>query len=247
MPRQLRLALVFAFLTAFAVEPAAAQTGGNEERRSISVVGIGELSVEPDRALVQLGVEQSAPHLKDAKNEANRVVKTVLNICDDLNIARNRVKSSRVYVRPQYDNGKFSSSGNQTRRLVGYFVTRQIEVELEDLDQYGHLIERALEAGVNQVGAPVFSSSRKEALQRDALILATQDAEKNARVIASALKLKVGPARRVVAVNTGFRPPIYRMETMALKSSAGADTYTTGEIKITAQLNAEFDLIVENE
>jgi uncharacterized protein YggE len=38
------------------------------------------------------------------------------------------------------------------RVLLGYVVSRQVEVELRDLEQLGALLERAVSAGANQGG-----------------------------------------------------------------------------------------------
>ena len=58
---------------------------------------------------------------------------------------------------------------DRKRVLLGYLVSRQVQVELRDLELLGTLLERAVDAGVNQVNDPVLDSSRRKQLEREAM------------------------------------------------------------------------------
>ena len=126
---------------------------------------------------------------------------------------------------------------------------RSLEVTLDDLSKLGLLMEEATDRGVNQAQAPTLESSRKDDLLRDALAMAAKNARLNAETVATTLEAKVGKVRNISTTNVSFRPPpVPRMMAMESRGAAvksGADTFETGEIKFTADVTVEFDLVVD--
>ena len=212
-----------------------------ENPRVISVSGQGEISVDPDRASVSLAVEARHLNLEQARRRVNQTVDRFLDFSDGLGIERRRISTSGVTVRPEYDWGN-----QRERRLVAYYVSRQLIVDLRDLEKLGRLIEGAVDVGVNQVSDPRLDASDRAAHQREALANAAQDARRNAETLGGALGAKVGPLRSVSALQSGVQPPpmpcILSMRAEAAGSRT-AETYETGQIKFTARVTAEFDLI----
>lgn len=217
-----------------------------ENARIVSVNGQGEISAEPDKAFVTLGVEARNADKATARREVEKTVRAFLELCKELDIEDRYVRTAQLSIQPEYDWSK-----SQQRRLIGYYVNRRLEVDLRELEKLGELIERATDAGANQAQPPRFDSSRKDELTREALAEAARDARTNAEVLARTLGAEVGPVRRITSHNVGYQqPPMRPMmaeRSRSLQSSApsGADTYTAGEIKFTAQINAEFDLLVK--
>ena len=85
---------------------------------------------------------------------------------------------------------------DRKRVLLGYAVTRQVDIELRDLDKLGTLLEKAVDAGVNQVGDPVLDSTRRKELERQAMTKAVEDARLNAETLATAAGVKLGTGAR---------------------------------------------------
>ena len=212
--------------------------------RTVSVSGQGEVSAEPDIAHVTLGIEARRPTMAAARTEVSQTVDRVLALCKDLGIDSKRVNATRLQVHPDY------VWNEQTRRQVlnGYVVSRQVQVELRDLEQLGPLLERAVTAGVNQVGDPVLDSSKRQDLERQAMTLAVQDARLNAATLAEAAGVRLGAVR---TLNAGSMPPVvpmYRAK-MVMADAAAAPppaeaSYQPGEMKFSASVSAEYDLVV---
>jgi len=219
----------------------AAQAQQAEQPRTIGVSGQGEVRAEPDRATITLGVESRKPKLEDARAAVAKTVDAVLKLTRDLKIDPKLVRSTRVNVQPEYNWG----SGNANERtLIGYYVARQVEVELHDLEKLGQLLERATDLGVNQMGDPRLDSSKRQDLVREALAKAVVDARQNAEVIAKAAGAKLGNARTINA-NTEFTPPpVPMVRAMAMEAkAAGGAPYQSGEMTFNATVNVQYDLI----
>lgn len=209
--------------------------------RTLSVSGQGEVRAEPDRAFVTLGVEARNGRMESARAEVTRTVEAVLKLTRDLKIDPKYVHATRITVQPEYN----WDGQARERTLLGYLVSRQVQVELRNLDQLGLLLEKAVDAGVNQVNDPQLDASRKRELEREALAKAVEDARMNAEVVARAAGVKLGTARTIVAQSVSAPQPIaYRMAARAADAGAGAEgTYQSGEITLNASVQVEFDLV----
>lgn len=226
---------------AFLLACTAAHAQQAEQLRTIGVSGQGEVRAEPDRASVTLGVESRKPKLEDARAAVAKTVDAVLKLTRDLKIDPKLVRSTRINVQPEYNYG----NGNANERtLIGYYVARQVEVELHDLEKLGQLLEKSTDLGVNQLGDPRLDSSKRQDLVREALAKAVVDARQNAEVIAKAAGAKLGNARTINA-NTDFtQPPAPMVRAMAMEAkAAGGAPYQSGEMTFNATVNVQYDLI----
>jgi uncharacterized protein len=235
--------ILLAGLLAIAALPVAPVQADEARPRTVSVSGEGELSAEPDLAYVTLGVEARRPTLADARTLVATTVDRVLALCKDLRIDPKLVNATRVQIQPEYS----WNEKDRKRVLLGYIVSRQVQVEVRDLEQLGPLLERSVSAGVNQVSDPVLDSTKRKQLERQAMTLAVQDARLNAETLAQAAGVRLGAVR---TLNTAASPPVMPMyrSKMVMADAAAAPppeaTYQPGEMKFTASVNAEYDLLV---
>jgi uncharacterized protein YggE len=215
-----------------------------EMPRTISVSGTGTIDATPDIARLSLAVQRRDVSMQVARDETVRVSKAFLALCKKLGIPENKIRTSGLTIQPEY---RWDEKENK-QVFVGYFVQRQLQVEINDLDKLGGVIEGAIDAGVNEVSPPVLDSSRAKELNRDALAAATADAKANAERIASSLGVKLGAVRTVVA--GGASPPPMpmqemRVQAMAMDAAAGkAANYVPGEISFESRVETVFDVVV---
>ncbi len=213
-----------------------------ERPRTVAVSGQGEIQAEPDLAHVTLGVESRKPKLEEARAEVARTIDAVLKLTRDLKIDQTLVRSTRINVQPEYN----WDANARERNLIGYYVSRQVEIELRDLEKLGQLLERATDLGVNQLGDPRLDSSKRRDLERQALAKAVEDARANAETVAKTAGARLGPVRTISA-NSGYVPPPMPMRgkvMMAMEASDAAQSYQSGQMTFTGNVQIEYDLIV---
>jgi uncharacterized protein len=210
--------------------------------RLVSVAGQGEVSAMPDMAYLTLGVEARRPTLAEARTVVTAAVERLLALTRELRIDPKLVDASQLQVHPDYRwNDK-----DQQRVLLGYVVSRQVQVELRDLDRLGTLMEKAVSAGANQVGGARLDSSKRKEHEREALARAVADARDDAEVLARAAGVRVGPVYSLNAASES--PPIFYAKAapmMAASEAADASaarTYDVGEMKFTANVSAQWEL-----
>ncbi len=234
----------FAGLATLLLVPLAALADGDRPR-TVSVSGSGEVAAEPDLAHVTLGVEARRPTMAEARAEVARTVDRVLALTRDLRIDPKLVNATRVQVQPEYS----WNEKDRQRVLLGYLVSRQVQVEVRDLEQLGPLLERAVDAGVNQVNDPVLDSSKRTSLEREAMAKAVEDARLNAETLAKAAGVRLGPVRMLSGASSAPPMPMYRRGPMVMADAAAAppeETYQPGDMKFSATVNAEYDLLVNS-
>ena len=234
----------FAGLATLLLVPLAALADGDRPR-TVSVSGSGEVAAEPDLAHVTLGVEARRPTMAEARAEVARTVDRVLALTRDLRIDPKLVNATRVQVQPEYS----WNEKDRQRVLLGYLVSRQVQVEVRDLEQLGPLLERAVDAGVNQVNDPVLDSSKRTSLEREAMAKAVEDARLNAETLAKAAGVRLGPVRMLTGASSAPPMPMYRRGPMVMADAAAAppeETYQPGDMKFSATVNAEYDLLVNS-
>ena len=218
-------------------------TATEVQLRLVSVTGSGEVRAQPDMAYVTLGVEARRPTLAEARTEVNATVERVLALTRELKIEPKFVDSTRLQVQPDYRWDEKSSS----QVLLGYVVSRQVDVELHDLDRLGTLLEKSVSAGVNQVGGARLDSSRRKELERAALARAVEDARLNADALARAVGARLGPVQSLST--TGTMPvPMYLERAKSVAAAPMADaaeqSYQSSEMNFTANVSAQFELLV---
>jgi uncharacterized protein YggE len=205
--------------------------------RLIAVQGEGSVVVAPDRATVMLSIAARDKDLVKAQAQADEVVARVMAVAKDLGIDKDKVQTTGIQIQPEFDwqTGK--------RVALGYLVQRTTTIELEDLTKLGALMEKTLATGVNEVSPPVLSSSKRKELARQALALAAEDAKRNAEAIADPLDAEVGRLYGASGQGSGEPPrPMMAMRAMSAEKMDVAETYSAGEIRVTATVNAQFEI-----
>lgn len=215
--------------------PLSAQAA-NDDSASINVSGNGQVTAIPDKAVITVSVEARSKNFKQAREQVNGVVLRALGITDDLKIDRKYVNTSNSRINPEY---RYT---DRKRVFEGYYVSRQVIVDLRNLEHIGLLTEQLLDAGITNVSAPQFGSTQAASLKREALKRATADAMANAKAVAEELGVKRGKPLSINA-NSHHNPgprPVMMKAAYAESSADAANSYETGEIRFSASVNARF-------
>jgi uncharacterized protein YggE len=235
-------ALVLGCIVAFVCAAPAAWSAEAERPRTVAVSGQGEVQAEPDRALVTLGAEARRPKMEEARAEVTRTIDAILKLTRDMNIDQKLVRATRINVQPDYN----WNQNTRERKLIGYYVSRQVEIEMRDLERLGSLMERALNLGVNQIGEPRLDSSKRRDLEREALAKAVADARLNAEAVAKAAGARLGPPRTISASSGFVAPPMpMARRTMSMEANVAdaAQTYQSGQMTFNGTVQVEYDLV----
>lgn len=190
------VAIVLIGAITFVRPPTIRPIGQNATPKTIQVTGTATLSAPPDQAVLVLAVQTQATSATQAAADNAATMTNVLAALSNLGIDKNSIETVSYTL---------SSVSDQTTssKVIGYTVRNAIQVTLKDFSLVGKALDAAVSAGANEVQGIMFtlSSTTLATLQKQALGQALQDADGQARAMASNLGVSiVGP----ISVSPGY-------------------------------------------
>jgi hypothetical protein len=233
-----RLAAVAGFCLIIAAAPLASAQAA-DPTRTITVNGTGEAKAVPDQAQLSAGVTTTATTAAAALAENARKMNGVFATLKRLGVPDKWIQTSNFSVTPQYPPYNQNATGPQ--RIVGYQVSNEVDVTLDDVKKLGPALDALVGSGANQINSVGFSIRDPAALLATARAAAIADALKRAQTYTHAAGVGLGS---VVSIQEGtIEPPrpMYRMQAVAM---APADVTPTaaGEQSVTANVTMVFEL-----
>jgi uncharacterized protein YggE len=194
------------------------QVLGDQQERSISVSGSGEINAEPDRAVLELGVQIEAEKADAALSENSEQMQAVIDALKATGVEAENIQTQAVQLRARYEEVA-REPGQQERQLVGYVASNIVEVQLEDLDALGEVLDAAVRAGGNRIEGIRFEVSDPSALLNQAREAAWNDAQDKAAQLA---ELADGELGEVLTINESSRAPRPVVREAAMDTGARA-------------------------
>ncbi len=187
-----------------------------------TVTGEGKVTVVPDTAIVNLGINVTRSTVKDAQSQANMVIKDITASLKNLNIADKDVKTSDYSIYPQYD---YTSGGN---RITGYAVNASLVITVRDLDKINQAIDSATAAGANTVSGVQLTvdDARQKGLLQQARELAIAEAKDKAASLANSAGMVLGRIVNIQESSPGSPRPIMFDSAKAVTGLGGASPAT---------------------
>jgi len=178
------------------------------------VSGEGKVTVTPDIAKLNVGIQESGASLKTVQNLVNTKSKNLTDAVKKLGVGEKDIKTVSYNVYPQYD------YQSRVPNLTGYQVSTDYEITVRDFDKVNDIIVATTSAGANVVGGISFEiadPTKKQKLQ-DARDLAVKEAKEKAEGLAKSAGITLGKIVNISENQNGgnIRP-------LALPVSGGGD------------------------
>jgi uncharacterized protein YggE len=212
----------------------------------INVSGDAEIKVEPDRAVLSLGVEVHAKLFDEARRENDRRIRAVRQAIASLGIADSDVQTDFIQVGIVYtDDGVTPKYFNAQKSIV---------VALREIGQMETVLAAALDAGATHILGIDFQTTRLRDLRDEARALAVHAASEKARDMATAAGLKVGSPVGISSADYGLRswygsgwsnaryPMSQNIYQERVSASGSQPTIALGRISVTANVSMSFRL-----
>lgn len=213
----------------------------------IWVSGQGTISVAPDLAMLDFGVETRAANVSEANSQASMAMDAVIEALKARGVKNEDIQTSRFSIYPRYDYIEEEKDGIRSSRevLVGYRVRNSGTVKLRDLDTVGEVIDEVVTAGgdnvrINGINFTLEDPKPKMAELRE---MAVADAQAKAEHLAELSEVSVG---RLIYISEGAAGPSVRgfAESLdfayALPAAARAPSISGGEVTLSLSVQAGF-------
>jgi len=155
---------------------------------SITAVGSASLSVPPDLARVDVGVNTQAATAQAASQANAALANTVIMALQSLLGSSATIKTVNYSLSPVYS----SPQPGQQATIIGYAVNNTVEATLTDLSKIGQTVDTAIQNGANSVQGISFDLQDRNPPTAQALKTAAASALSQAAAIAAGLNVHTG-------------------------------------------------------
>ena len=222
------------------------QVGGSQS--GIWVTGQGTLSLEPDLALVNIGVETQAATVAQARNEAANAMAAIVAAVKARGLVDRDIQTRSFNIFPQYEFPEVFEDGRRVRRqvLVGYTVSNSASIKVRDLDSVGPIIDDVANAGgdATRINGVSFTVEDPKSFMTELRELAVQDALDKAQHLATLTGVGVG--RLVLITESGGGIPRVQDFASAERgfalAAAAPTSISGGELELRLNVQAVFEI-----
>lgn len=209
-----------------------------ENPTGITVTGQGKVSVKPDIALVNVGVEVTAPTVAEARDQAAQAMQALQDAVKGLGVSEADIRTQYFNIYPQYVYRE-----NEAPRIVAFTVNNQVELKVRNIDSASQVLDAAIAAGGDAVRVNGISFTVEDPEQHlaDARKEAISNARERAEVLAQAAGVTLGKARSISESSSGGGPEFY--PTLRDAAMGGAPSpVNAGEQQLTLTVYVVFDI-----
>ena len=230
-----RLAFCAIFAVAAGAAPALAEQAAP---RTMTMSGQGIVSAAPDEASFSAGVSTQGTTASQALAANSQAMNAVFATLKKLGIPDKDIQTSNFSLSPRYQVCQPDAACPQ--RIVGYEVSNNVDVTVEDMKKTGAVLDALVSSGSNQIGDIRFAIHDTKALLAQARAAAVKDAIDRARTFAGAAGVTLGPILSIQeGVGEGPRP-VFAMMAKSLASApppiAGGEQSLTADVTITWEI-----------
>ncbi len=190
-------------------------------QQGIWVSGQGKVTVNPDIAVVNLGVQTHASTVAEAQSQASTAMDKVIAALTSSGVDKKDIQTQYFNIQQltKYDNF------NQTNTISGYQVNNMVNVKIRAIDKVGQFIDAvANSAGDNiRINGVNFTVEQPEQYYAQARQLAMNDAKAKAQDLARLSGVTLGKVTYVAeSIYSQYQPYPYYNGPMAMDSRAAA-------------------------
>lgn len=209
-------------------------------KRTVQVSGTGELKVQPDSAVVRLGVQTEADTAQAALRQNNTQMQTLMNALEESDIPSDNIQTQTIRLSPRYE----FDNNSDSRNLVGYTASNVLEVRTENLSTLGSLLDESVKAGANTIESINFEISATEDLTDQAREAAVQNARHKAEELAALTGATLGP---VLEIRETSSPPVPAAQPVEPMAEAAAVPISPGSQSVRVDLQVTWTLLTGNQ
>jgi uncharacterized protein YggE len=205
----------------------------------VRVIGTSEVKVIPDRAVIEIGVEEQNPSATAAKQMADTTARQLLASLRSNGIDDKDIQTTFLSLRPQFDYRK-------GMRISHFVAAQTMSVTVRDLAKLDSLLESMIRAGGNRVDSIEYETSDLRKYRDQARDLAVKAAREKAQALANALGQEIGKPYSIEEIPESTAPYSTAMPNTSYeysgKTRATGPSTSAGMKTITASVVVSFDL-----
>ncbi len=197
----------------------------------ITVTGTGIVTSIPDRVRFSFGVSTEGTTASAALSANADRARALVAALRAAGVGQDAIQTQEVSVYPR--------TSDDGREIVGYTASNTVSARIDGIAKAGAVVDAAVRAGANHVSGPMLEVSERDALYRDALGKAYDDARAKAEALARAVDVSLGDVTRVVEVAAAGPGPVM-LEAARAADTAGSTPIEPGKQELQATVTVTF-------
>ena len=211
----------------------------------ITVSGSATISVEPDLAILDMGVEAFGKTVSFARSDAAIAMDAIVSSLKSEGVLEKDIQTQRLNISPKYEWEEISIGSQVTNKqvLTGYSVSNYVRVKIRDLDHVGKIVDSASESGGDFVRVNGISFNLEDTynLMPQLREQAVQNAFMKADEYASAAGLRLGSITSLSEVGSSS-PSSATGNQMRAMSALIESPISGGELQVSLTVLAVFGI-----
>jgi len=224
--------------------PSEVKVSLNNQVEGIWVSGTGKVTVTPDIATLQLGIEAQEASVAEAQTKANEAIDKVMKALAENGVADKDIQTRyfRISQRTRWDDEQ------QQEVVVGYRVTNQVVAKIRDMEKVSSIIDAVVAAGgdYTRINNLNFSVDDPSAYYDEAREKAIADARNKAEQIASLTGMQLGDPTYISesTITPVYETPMMGGAPMPVPAPAPAPTpsISPGEVEISVNMQLAYGI-----
>ncbi len=206
-----------------------------KEPKSITVSAQGTVKVMPDVAYVTVGVTTQDADMQKAQANNAQAMNAMFDALKSAGLTDDDMRTTQYNAYPIYD---YSSD---SKKIVSYEVTNQVELTIKDIDRVGEVIDIAVNNGANMTNSISFGLLDEQRSYNDALKLAVDAAAVKAETLAQAGGVKIVGTLKMTENTSGGQ--IFReYAEMPADEAAGVTPISASDLDIQAGVTVTYEI-----
>lgn len=203
--------------------------------RVVRATGESTVSVKPDQAKINIGVNTTAATAQEAAALNASQMDALLDRLKQALGGSGETRTINYSITPNY---RYATG--QPPVLAGFTCANTVEATTNDLSRVGGIIDAAAQAGANNIAGLSFGLKNDEPVKSQALAAAARQARAHAEAIATGLGARLG------AVSSAQEGAVYSalpLDARSTTAAAPATPIETGFVQVRAVVTVDFELI----
>ncbi|MFH1383008.1 MAG: SIMPL domain-containing protein [Chloroflexota bacterium] len=212
----------------------------SSQQEGIWVTGEGKVTVVPDVANLQLGIETQAASVAQAQDDAAAAMNKVMAALTEQGVARKDIRTQYFSIQKvtRWDDK------NQQEVVIGYRVTNTVMAKIRDVSKAGLIIDAVAVAGgdLTRVNSISFSVDDPSNYYEEARQKAMDDAKTKATQLARLASVTLGKPT-YISENLQSPPIIYPARGLELAAPAADTPISPGETDVTLNVQVVYAIV----
>jgi uncharacterized protein YggE len=215
-----------------------AGSGSSSQNTGIWVTGEGKVTVVPDVAVLNVGVEAQSDTVGQAQDDATAAMNAIKSELKARGVEDKDIKTQYYSIYP-VRNYNIDKGGEE---LAGYRVTNMLTVKVRKVEEAGTIIDAVARAGGNFIRIDNISFTVDDPVphQKEARAKALDDAEEKAKQIADKAGLKLGEPTYINETSSYYPYSVPATYPMAVPMIESGTSISPGETTVTVYVQVAY-------